>query len=187
VRFGGSERTRPRRRPTHHTRERRTISWTVIEQRLARDDGASRFSSRSPSAIREIESLPDHPLEQERNNTGATDNMLARATRLGWRSSWSGSNATRRRTGRRLLATSTRSPSKSSRTVCSRNAASIAATIRSGPGWTRSSAASSVLNAGRRQKTCGSTRPRMGPRATRAEERAASTTPYDLSQTATRR
>jgi len=58
VRFGGSERTRPRRRPTHHTRERRTISWTVIEQRLARDDGASRFSNRSPSAIREIESLP---------------------------------------------------------------------------------------------------------------------------------
>jgi hypothetical protein len=64
------------------------ISWTVIEQRLARDDGGEPFlESIAERDYTETESLPDHELEhaleQERDDTSAADTVLARATAPG--------------------------------------------------------------------------------------------------------
>ena len=64
------------------------ISWTVIEQRLARDDGGEPFlESIAERDYTETESLPDHQLEhaleQERDDTNAADTVLARATAPG--------------------------------------------------------------------------------------------------------
>jgi hypothetical protein len=64
------------------------ISWTVIEQRLARDDGGEPFlESIAERDYTETESLPDHQLEhaleQERDDTSAADTVLARATAPG--------------------------------------------------------------------------------------------------------
>jgi hypothetical protein len=65
------------------------ISWTVIEQRLARDDAGEPFlESIAERDYAETESLPDHQLEhalaQERDETRALDTVLARtaASRL---------------------------------------------------------------------------------------------------------
>ena len=64
------------------------ISWTVIEQRLARDDAGEPFlESIAERDYAETESLPDHQLEhaleQERDDTSAADTVLARATAPG--------------------------------------------------------------------------------------------------------
>jgi hypothetical protein len=64
------------------------ISWTVIEQRLARDDAGEPFlESIAERDYTETESLPDHQLEhaleQERDDTSAADTVLARATAPG--------------------------------------------------------------------------------------------------------
>ena len=64
------------------------ISWTVIEQRLARDDGGEPFlESIAERDYTETESVPDHQLEhaleQERDDTSAADTVLARATAPG--------------------------------------------------------------------------------------------------------
>jgi len=60
------------------------ISWTVIEQRLARDDTGEPFlESIAERDYGESESLPDHQLEhaleQDRDDTSAPANALARA------------------------------------------------------------------------------------------------------------
>lgn len=64
------------------------ISWTVIEQRLARDDAGEPFlEAIAERDYTEAESLPDHQLEhalaQHRNGTMVADTTLARATALG--------------------------------------------------------------------------------------------------------
>jgi hypothetical protein len=64
------------------------ISWTVIEQRLARDDAGEPFlESIAERDYTETESLPDHQLEhaleQERDEPSAADTVLARATAPG--------------------------------------------------------------------------------------------------------
>jgi hypothetical protein len=64
------------------------ISWTVIEQRLARDYAGEPFlESIAERDYAETESLPDHqlehPLAQERGDTSAADTLLARAAAPG--------------------------------------------------------------------------------------------------------
>jgi hypothetical protein len=64
------------------------ISWTVSEQRLARDDAGEPFlESIAERDYAETESLPDHQLEhalaQERGDTSAADTLLARAAAPG--------------------------------------------------------------------------------------------------------
>jgi len=64
------------------------ISWTVIEQRLARDAADEPFlESIAERDYTETESLPDHQLEhmlqQERDDTSAADSVLSRANAPG--------------------------------------------------------------------------------------------------------
>jgi hypothetical protein len=59
------------------------VSWTVIEQRLARDDAGEPFlESIAERDYAEAESLPDHQLEhalERQRDTSAADTVLARA------------------------------------------------------------------------------------------------------------
>jgi hypothetical protein len=64
------------------------ISWTVVEQRLARDDAGEPFlESIAERDFTETESLPDHQLEhaldRQRDGTAAADTVLAQATAHG--------------------------------------------------------------------------------------------------------